>query len=427
MILTFKTLKNENFTIEVEPSIKVGFCLSCMCLKARVLPVVWKCLAKDVEEAPAGYTIGDVKRKVEEAKGFVAAQQKLIHSGKVLDDESTVEGCKIQEKDFLVLMVVKPKTQPTAAPASTSTAAAPAPAPAATANPATPAQPAASAAAATPAPTPTTAAAPAVTATPTPAENISFDASTLATGNELVAARRNLIEMGFSEEEVGRAMRAAFNNPDRAAEYLVNGIPANLDLPAAPAAPAARAPSAATSPAAGNPPAAAAPAPATGSPYVNLFEAAAAATANQQAGARGAAPGAGAGAPNAASLERLLQMRNSPQFEEFRNLIRNQPALLQPLLQQIGSTQPELLQAITQNQDAFMQMLGDGGDGGDDEGGDGAPPGTQYISVSPEEEQAINRLAALGFDRMAAAEAFFACDKNEELAANFLFDSMNQD
>ena len=50
----------------------------------------------------------------------------------------------------------------------------------------------------------------------------------------------------------------------------------------------------------------------------------------------------------------------------------------------------------------------------------GAPPGS--IQVTPEEMASINNLVSLGFSKGKAAEAFFACDKNEEMAANFLFE-----
>ena len=53
--------------------------------------------------------------------------------------------------------------------------------------------------------------------------------------------------------------------------------------------------------------------------------------------------------------------------------------------------------------------------------GGAQPPGT--IRVSQEEMQAIDRLVSLGFPKHKAAEAYFACDKNEEMAANLLFDS----
>ena len=50
------------------------------------------------------------------------------------------------------------------------------------------------------------------------------------------------------------------------------------------------------------------------------------------------------------------------------------------------------------------------------------PPGT--IMVTAEEQQAIQRLMALGFSKLEAAQAYMACDKNEEMAANLLFDRL---
>lgn len=84
-----------------------------------------------------------------------------------------------------------------------------------------------------------------------------------------------------------------------------------------------------------------------------------------------------------------------------------------------------------------LQGMGPGGAGGMPGAGAGAmggmpagaggqpPPGT--IQVSPAEAEAIDRLSSFGFSRIRAAEAYFACDKNEEMAANFLFEAGAED
>ena len=73
MKLTFKDLKQQKFVIEAEPA----------------------------------ETIGQVKEKISSEKGWEAGLQKLIYSGKILQDANTVESYNIEEKGFIVCMVSK--------------------------------------------------------------------------------------------------------------------------------------------------------------------------------------------------------------------------------------------------------------------------------------------------------------------------------
>ncbi|CAJ0757293.1 22875_t:CDS:10, partial [Entrophospora sp. SA101] len=142
----------------------------------------------------------------------------------------------------------------------------------------------------------------------------------------------------------------------------------------------------------------------------------------QQQRQRATQGGGGGGGQGGGNMDDLNFLRNQPHFRNLRQFVQQNPSLLQPLLQQIGAQNPELLQLINSNQATFMRLLQE-----PDEGGEGNLPPPQYVSVTQEEKEAIDRLEALGFDRALAIEAYLACDKNEEMAANYLFDHMNDE
>lgn len=380
-----------------------------------------------------------LKEKIEQEKGketFPAAGQKLIYAGKILEDDKPLSNYKIEEKNFVVVMVTKPK--PAAPPQPEPEPAAP-PAPAATQTPqqetkAPEEKPKAEEKMETPS----------VTETVSPSESMSTTSNVSATSESsqsgttvstedsslsLVGAESALVtgqayenivselmSMGFERDQVQRALRASFNNPDRAVEYLFSGIP---EMPAEPAAPAQTAPAPGSQPAPQPQPQ---PAPQT--PAAPGGQAAPAAPTGTAAPTTGSSPGV---PPGGGEEDTLAFLRDQPQFQQMRRIIQGNPALLPALLQQIGQSNPQLLQRISQNQERFIQMLNDSDEPGQQESGGGGTGGGPdpmgaggYIQVTPQEKEAIERLKALGFSEAMCLQAYFACEKNEELAANFL-------
>jgi len=399
MLITLKTLQQNTFKVEIDPAL----------------------------------TVAELKKKIEADKGdaFPADGQKLIYAGKILVDENTVESYKIEESNFVVVMVSKPKakaaTPKPAAPAAAESVSPPVTQPAAavttasTPSPtekATPKEPEKKAEEEEKKPTggeddkKTEESKPAAETATSPASLFTAE-SALVTGSEYETMVSECCNMGFEREQVVRALRASFNNPDRAIEYLLSGIPDGTGLGGE------------------------APGP-DGSDEAPGDVAPPAPPARQSTDAPATAGGTEGGDP-------LGFLRTQPQFAQMRTLVQQNPSLLPAVLQQLGSTNPQLLQLINQHQQRFIEMLNEptdgaapavsapggggvapagglGGIGGGVGGGAGGAGGgsSNYIQVTPDEKLAIERLKDLGFPEALVIQAYFACEKNEDLAANFL-------
>ena len=130
-------------------------------------------------------------------------------------------------------------------------------------------------------------------------------------------------------------------------------------------------------------------------------------------------------------------------------LCQNDPSKLTNLMQNIQQNDPDLFALINEREEefknlleqpvteadirnlrSFQQEMGMGGVGGEHGGHEhGHGQGTISVNLTPEDRVVINRLKELGnFNEADVIQAYIACDKNEEMAANYLFEQkMNDD
>ncbi|XP_078285702.1 UV excision repair protein RAD23 homolog A-like [Rhinoraja longicauda] len=366
MLVTVKTLQQQTFKIEI-----------------------------DAEE-----TVLVLKERIEAEKGvnFPVACQKLIYAGKILNNEVQLKEYKIDEKNFVVVMVTKPKVA-SAEVGSTSTVGLSTQSEGDNQNTDEGSQAqtitsSVSISSSMPSSGSDILSAHSVTdLLPTQVSMIdllsepSLQSEDMHHNNGIMTSVTNpayetmvseIVSMGYEREQVVAALRASFNNPHRAVEYLLTGLP---DSPMGP---------------------------------------------QEESTAPQASPEAGQEYnPETLGESPLEFLQDLPQFQNMRQVLQQNPSMLPALLQQLGRENPQLLQQISQHQEQFIQMLNEPmeepGEIEEEMGAVGEDTSqANYIQVTPQEKEAIERLKALGFPEGLVIQAYFACEKNENLAANFL-------
>lgn len=332
-----------------------------------------------------------VKKNIEDVQGkdnYPWGQQLLIHNGKVLKDESTLEENKVSEDGFLVVMLSKSKASASSGASSGQASTTPAPKPPAPQEVAPPQAPAATD------PPPQIERAATVRDA---SDAYGQAASNVVAGSELDPMVNHLMEMGggsWDRDTVQRALRAAYNNPERAVEYLYSGIPVTAEIPV-PAGQGTHNTDSTASALSGLP----------NTAPLNMF------------------PQGGSLASGGGDAGTLDFLRSNQQFQALRDMVQANPQILQPMLQELSKQNPQLLRLIQENHAEFLQLLNEPAEGGDGEQFElGEEEMPHSINVTPEEQEAIARLEAMGFDRARVLEAFIACDRNEQLAANYLLE-----
>lgn len=323
-----------------------------------------------------------------EAKLVPIERQKLIHSGRVLENEKQISETALKEGDFVILMVITPK------PISSSN-------------------------------TTGLAAKPLVSGSEKSATSNIVNFSTVAesklvTGTDYEEAIGRMVDMGFDRNQVIAAMRASFNNPERAVEYLTSGILPNVAGPEDSEVDS-------TTENIGDEEG---EGEGEDEDHGDLALSEGEDDNEEQSEIVGGTRPSRTGQTASRNSGMLEFLRHDPQFQQLRSLIHQNPEMLGPIIEQISQTSPEFLQLIEQNREEFYSLLINEEEV--DNGGTGPTAGelgegAQILQVTEEEQAAITRLEGMGFDRARVIEAFFACDKNEELAANYLLEHINDD
>lgn len=329
--------------------------------------------------------ISEIKSQIENKMEIEIENQKLIFKGKHLDDDKTLEELQIKDNDCFVLMVLKKKTikvkEPKAEPEITETPQVQPP----------------------PNPFAEEPNNQALNPPPNPPPQQQVDPN-----NEIIQGHahkeeliKDLVDMGFDRPQVEQCLTAAFYNKEMAVNYLLNGIPDHILEDIA------------------NPP----------QPGQNVQ------------------PGQQAIQMTQQQLQTLQQLANSPAFVQLRQQAQNNPAVIPQFLQILQQQNPSLYNLFVQNPQLLSALLtgniqtqpntpsftnpqGQNLPGqplnnltDEDEEMEEEEGGENVVELSEEDFQAIESMKSFGFTEQQCIEAYLVCNKNQEMAINYLLDN----
>ncbi|XP_078487697.1 LOW QUALITY PROTEIN: UV excision repair protein RAD23 homolog A-like [Ciona intestinalis] len=349
----------------------------------------------EIDEERAGKIMMRKLLKREGNDNFpVLAGQKLIYAGKILDDSKSLKEYKIEDGKFIVAMVTKPKSVSLLHP-PTRTLKLQLPRQPVHKKSNQPNQPAVES---------TTSSSPAEEQASSAAPlNVSQAESTLVTAKLIMNLVTSIMAMGFGVNELCRRTNASFCNPDRAVEYLMSGnyqwctFNIKIFLYSVGTAPPQQQPD--TIPTEN--------APISDS---NVFN----------------------------------DLMDNPEIQVMAQQIQQNPHLLQPYLQQIEQSNPSLFNMVSSHPEEFVSFLTTlrrGTSQSQPPPASAGAGGVSYVRVTAGEQQDIEQVfyndfkfkclakmpndtsgftKSLGFSESECVQAYMACDKNLDMAANFL-------
>ncbi|VDO89129.1 unnamed protein product [Schistosoma mattheei] len=269
----------------------------------------------------------------------------VIHSllhylGKVMEDSKSLKDYKVTESGFVVVMSVSKPSKDTTKEASASVQINPTGETKQTTDKKSPVTEANEA--------------PSSKADSNPQSNLpTVTTAPSSTTNTLGFGESSLVTGENFERVVIQAMRAGFNNPDRAFEYLSSGNIPNVDIVDQP-------------------------------PQREEIE---------SVSPEGPGDTDTPGSESLGSEDPITALASLPQFQQMRALVQANPELLPQLIQQIGNDNADLFRLIQENEQAFLEFINTPVTGTTRPGGERQT----VLTMTAEERAAVDRLKALGF------------------------------